>query len=155
MACLAEISRGLPSIHHSQKRQNGSFNPTSRKIASAASADRPRQSGDRRPSYHRFANSQHWLSPITEPRWIERLAHHASTSTSDRKYRIVAHVYPTLSQKSDGRTTKCTTPSVVVKQPSLTPNSTGTHDSAHRVAVRESRSRTAATPNASQAQLAQ
>ena len=73
------------SASFAQKRQNASVNPTFRKIACAASGDRPRHSGESRPSYHSWANCQHWSIPTTAPRVMERLSHQASTSTSDRK----------------------------------------------------------------------
>ncbi len=88
------------------KSQKGWVRPTDLKTSSASEVVRGSQSRSILPSYQRLANSQHCSKYRTAPRERERRSHQLSMDSSDRKYRIVAHVWPMFAQKSRGRTAK-------------------------------------------------
>jgi hypothetical protein len=90
--------------------QKAPVNPTLSKIARASSAVGLRKFRSSRVPYHRCERSQAWAGVISAPRATACDAHQRSTSSSDRKSRMFAHVYAMSSQKCEAGTSKWITP---------------------------------------------
>jgi hypothetical protein len=135
--------------------QNGPVRPTSAKIATASSGDRPWKSGSSRSRYHATESRQVSASDTGAPTGCPVVRDHALSSSSDRKSWIVRQVSWMSSYQVRNGFRKWTIPSASVTRPSSTRSSVGAPSVAYAAWIVASVPSAAGTPSMSHAQLAQ
>jgi len=133
--------------------QNGPTRPTSLRIVWRSAIVFRRQFRSRRSLYHLPASLQSRCTSRIAPTAIPRRWHHASTSPSDWKSRIVPQVKPISRHQSRAGTAKCTTPALSTKALPANVTRSACPEFGQAVDISPSTPSKAKMPNASQMQF--